>query len=147
SAARADRAALAGVLGARSLRRIAADTPRLLTPAFAHHHRHLRPLATNPDGDSGLAHDRAGTARGGAPRCPREAASATPHRGPPARYPRAPEACRLAPDGRIQDPHPFSFWPDWSPNRSRVRVLGVRGTGGGGRVGGKFARRVKRRSL
>ena len=48
SAANADLAGLAGGLGVRSLRRIAEDTSRLLTPPCAHHASQLRVLATNP---------------------------------------------------------------------------------------------------
>jgi ABC-type cobalamin/Fe3+-siderophores transport system ATPase subunit len=46
---------MAGVLGARNLRRIAWDTTRLLAPARARHHRPLRPLATYPGETSGSA--------------------------------------------------------------------------------------------
>src|SRR5208337_122818 len=48
SAASGDLAALAGGLGARTLRRIAEDTTRVLAPTCAHHSGHLRALATNP---------------------------------------------------------------------------------------------------
>jgi hypothetical protein len=76
------------------------------------------PLAAGRDSS---AHDRAGTALGGAPRCPYEDASATPHRGPPARCPCAPEETPHRP--RWADRRPptrFSCWLAQCRGSSRV---------------------------
>src|SRR4030042_1739092 len=48
--------------------------------------------------------DRAGTSRGGAPRCSYETTPATPHRETPARYPRASAPSLLPPAGRLSPP-------------------------------------------
>ena len=53
-----------------------------------------------------FARDRAGTSRGGAPRCSHEATPAIPHRGTPARGPHASAPWLRPPAGRIAPPPP-----------------------------------------
>ena len=60
--------------------------------------------ASSPALRPACACDRAGTSRGGAPRCSYEATPAIPHRGTPARCPHAPAQWLLSPAGRISPP-------------------------------------------
>jgi hypothetical protein len=65
--------------------------------------------------------DRAGTSRGGAPRCSYEATPATPHRETPARFPHAPASWLLPPTGLISPPPSRSRW---APLRGVISVFG-----------------------
>jgi hypothetical protein len=120
-AARADLAALTGVLGLLRCD-VLRSTTRSLATTFARHHRHLQPLATDPGEISGLVG-------------PRSATASQPHMGPITTTARClPEACTGDPSRPVcgifrtlrQDMGNYWQLTD-QPSHSSVTVMGLPG--------------------